>query len=677
MITKQQFTQQNGISDRTFYNWVNTGKIITRYIPSENKTYVIPLNENKIELTKNDLLKVIESFKSEFEEMILQVADGKLELNKCIESIEEKQQWLEMHGVKRICGFKLRSIYNKIDAFKIKLASSEKLELKRKPRKDIGKVRNAILSDANFREKILPELCNFYITNGNYESKDRVSSARLAVDLLIKYAQNELEKGNDEFIEMLVPSCRQAAYRWFLKQLDRLGLKQVTIMANHAGKWREQYEVKNKGAFTNDINFNDYWMMDDHEIHIAGGYEWDETLKEMKMQTLKLWTLIEAYTMKPLAYVLKTGELTSDDVVNVLIQAMSKYGLPAKGILYDNGRITTAEKVEEFVLTVIRHPGIRHLTGSAMTDFNPCRPYTPTDKSNVELFHSIFERESSVFIQNFISGKRENGRHTGLKLSPEECINMVEELKSYYISYLAENGFYQTRLRDRQLKNTGVTISISKHWENCTRDWKFEPIKGEVLRYAYSEKKLVTYSNQVKFKLNRVDQVFVPMEYLSYIYNDKQFMAAYNPNNYAEIDLYAVQRINGEDVYTGEIIKHEPGDLVVTLHNLNHMTSEQRRELVAKLNKQKRKATKEAEKFVKMKANIENPLLTALRVNENNEIIDGQKIVEKEARKIIDGKLEEVAQTVYINAKDVITEPLHVELTDDDVLNILAEDDGK
>lgn len=674
LLSKSDYIKKYNVSAKTFYNRIDAGKLIPRQLPGTNELHVIDDINTGITLNPADIDKLLKSFKAEFEEMILDASEKNVPAKDVFNEIEKKQQWLEAHGVKRICGFRFRSIYNKIAAFQIKKASGLELKLKRKVHKNAGTVYNRVLKNEHLQNLILPELCNFYVTNGTYESKDRVSSARLAVDLLIKYAQDLTNKGDDTFIEMLIPAVRQAAYRWFLKKVNQMGLKQITVLANHAGKWRNRYEVKNKGAFTDDINFNDYWMMDDHEIHISGGLEWDETLKEMKLQTLKLWTLIEAFTMKPLAYVIKTGELTSEDVINVLIQAFSKYGLPKRGILYDNGRITTAEKVHSFVMDVIRHPGTRELTKTCMLDFNPCRAYTPTDKSNIELFHSILERETSPFIQNFIAGKRENGRHTGYKLSPEECINTVDELKNYYITYLSENGFYQTRLRDRQIKQRGITISIQQHFNNCARDWKFTGIDGVTLRAAYSEKKLVTFSNQVKFKVNRVDQVFVPTEYISYIYNDRQFMALYHLNNLNEVCLYAVNRIQGTDINTGEVIRHEPGERVMTLTNLNYMSMDKRRELIARLNKQKRKAIKEGEKFIKMKANIENPLLTSLRVETDDAIVNGQKVIEKEARKIMDGALEDTAKTVYVKASEVMTDAAKPVYNDEDILKILADE---
>lgn len=674
MISKHEYLAAHGISAKTFYNRIDSGKLIPRKLPGTNTLYVIPVEDNRVLLKQKDIPQLLKSFKDEYEEIILDGVEKDVPAKTIFEAIEKKQLWLEQHGVKRITGFKQRSVYNKITAFKVKKAKGEELRLKRKPHKNIGAIYNPILSKPEFRDLILPELCNFYVTNGTYESKDRVSSARLAVDLLIKYAQDCKNNGDTTFIEMLIPSVRLAAYRWFLKQVNKMGLKQVALIANHAGKYREQYAVKNKGAFTDDINFNDYWMMDDHEIHISGGLEWDETLKQMKLQTLKLWTLIEAFTMKPLAYVIRTGDLNSDDVANVLIQAMRKYGLPNRGILYDNGSITTAEKVKNLVTNVIRHPGIKKLTGSTMETFEPCAPYTPTAKSNVELYHSIIERESSPFIQNFISGKRENGRHTGFKLEPEECINTVNELKSYYINYLSENGFYQTRLRDRQIKQQGITISIKQHFENCSRDWKFTGIGDDILHTAFSESKLVTYCNQVKFVLNRVTQVFVPGEYISHVYNDKQYLAKYIPDNYSKIYLYAVHRITGTDIATGEDIRHEAGELVMTLHNMNFMTSEKRKDLVSKLNRQKRKAVKESEKYIKMRANIENPLLTNLHVKANDEIVNGQKLVEKEARKIMDGKLDEAAKQIFVKASDVITEPPAPVYTDEDIMKILADE---
>lgn len=587
--------------------------------------------------------------------------------------IEKSQEYLQSIGVPPVKGFSFSNGWKKYEELRIKNAKGQYLEIKRKTRSDQGSVRNCILKNDDLRSNILPEICYNYYSNATLEGgmgdDMQVSSARNAVDLLLYNVKLELEKGNDQRVELLVPSVRQATYRWFLKWIDNNGIKQVVLMANHYNAWRDKFEVRSKGAFTNDINFMDYWAIDDHKFHVSGGEQWDELLRNLQMEDLQMWSCIDMYTMKPLAYVFLTEAPTSEDIINLLIQAIQGYGLPKKAILFDNGRVVTASNVVKFVEDLKRHPDVyQH---EVLTEaFEPCRAYSPTEKSNIELFHSILEREASPFIKNFTSGRRENGRHSTAKLSPEECENTIEELKQFYTNYF--EGYFLDRPRDLERKGKFIQCSYNELFKNHSREYKFLRIDDSTIRSAYCQSKIITYNAQVKIKINRVEHVWVAQDYFSYIFDGKQFLAKYLSNNLRTLDLYALTRISGVDRYTGEEFYYEKGQLVVTLVNLGMMEKDERKALQVRLNKQKRKALKAVESSIVNAVVAKNPLIAGLEVNSNNELVNIRKKIQKQAKDIVEGKYNEAAKVIHIAAEDVITEAFNPNpMTDDEVLEVI------
>ena len=587
MIPFTDYSRIKNVDPSTVYRWIKAGKIV----PVGNSIYDPELEK----LSDKSKEIIIKEKKREFESLILKAHYNDSLTVPTVQQITEEVKHFQSLGMD-IIGYAERSIYRKI---------KNPSQLKRKVRIDAGNIQNESLLKCY--DLFIGLASKFYLANAK-------KSINYTIDLCIHFAK----KNEDYYDIAAIP--KPTLYRTFRNYISSHSMDEVNDFINHHNIW-DQQKARVTGAFTDDINFMDYFIGDDHKFDIYKVLEFSPLRNKFEDKTLWSYFIIEAKTQKVLSYMVKTSEILSDDVIMLMMQALQIAGKPKCGILIDNGRINQSEDVKSFA---------RKIT----LDINYSKPYQPTEKSPGERIFGYIKNEHDVFFNNFTGSQHATeGKHSGLSMTPAKPDYTLEEFVSSLDNYI--NDFYQNRPRTRKINGKNTTISIKEYFEKSWLSWEPALVDAQELRYAYMKEfpTVKEFRNELTFK----GETYTPHDqYLPMCFNGKKYKIAHNPNDLTQIDLYATRRfVNPE---SGELIN--PDDFVITLYRTRSLANKQ--ESIIKQNKIHKKRIREvAESFIDNAAGSSAELLDMV----NSQVTDNGKI--KHTRKaIVKSVMNEIGSVV-------------------------------
>lgn len=575
MIPIQDYSRLKGVHPGTVYRWIQSGRVL----PVGNNIYDPELEK----LSDKSKEIIIREKVKEFEQLILKAHYDDSLTVPVVQQITTEVKHFATLGM-NIIGYAGRSIYRKI---------KNPASLKRKVRIDAGNICNENLLKCY--DDFIGLASKFYLANAK-------KSINYTIDLVLHFAK----KNEDYFRIAAIP--KPTLYRTFRNYISSHSLDEVNDYINHHNIW-DQQKARVTGAFTDDIKFMDYFIGDDHKFDIHKILEFSPLRNKFEDKTLWSYFIIEAKTQKVLAYIVKTSEILSDDVIMLMMQALQFAGKPKRGILIDNGRINQSEDVKNFC---------RKIT----LDLDYSKPYQPTEKSPGERIFGYIKNEHDVFFNNFTGSDHKNeGRHSSLSMTPDKPDYTLEEFLCSLDNYI--NDFYQTRPRTRVIDGKKNTISIKDYFDKSWLTYEPALIEKRELRFAYMKEfpTVKEFRNELTFK----GETYTPHDqYLGMCFNGKKYKIAYLPNDLSEIDLYATRRfINPE---TGEVIN--PDDFIITLHRTRSLINKQ--ESIVKQNKAHKKRIREAaESLIDVAASTSTEVLNMV----NSQVTDSGKI--KHTRKAI------------------------------------------
>lgn len=624
MQTIDQYIEQTGLSRATVFNHINAGKLLS--YKQNGKTCIFTDEQVKITCPKLQR-QIISSKKAEWNREIInahsQLRAG-IEINKqsIIGSILADVRHWQDKGI-YIPGYSEKSLYRKISLAKVE----------RKSRDDRGILRNSVLKSNSALEKLLSLAAYFYFgdlksNNPLYKHGMTVSNISLVCDLVIKHS-----KENEDYYELAaVP--KPTMKRVLCDEFYSRGYKEKHKWLNHFNQWKNS-RAKVHGAFTQHIEFMDWIIGDDHKSDIDKVLVWNDARKRYELETCKGWHWIEGKTQKVLSYVIKPGELNSEDLILSLMEALMQYGKPNKGILIDQG-IGKSIRFQDFC-------------NRAEVPVEYSKPYEPTHKATIERSFGYIKNEHDTFIKNFVGGNHpEEGRHTSAKLSAETCDITFEQYKKSFDAYI--NDFYETRERNRTIDNKIIHISIRDLFNSYWRNHDKQDIDLRVLRHAAQFEEIRKYQGgMVNFTRKNTRYSYMPKEALPPAFNNRKYKFYFHPFDLSVIDMYSLCYI--EDKTTGWVINRN--EFVCTLHNILAAEPEDRRQDVVKFNRQSEKYLKEYVKVQVDTAIIENNISDAVnsQVEEQGKIINIRKRLEKDALNVI-----KTAMPVN-KIKEIVTNP--------------------
>ncbi|GMU99347.1 MAG: hypothetical protein AMXMBFR51_20820 [Ignavibacteriota bacterium] len=493
----------------------------------------------------------------------------------------------------------------------------------RKERGDKGSIRNQVVAE-NFA-KIL-ELVSFYYF------KDAEGKLNTAIDLALAYA-----KRNENYYELTtLKNYKSTLRRQLSLHFRESGYQTIHDYLNHYNRFKNSLP-RVTGAFTDDIKFMSRIYGDDHKADVASVWVYDDIKKEVVQRQVMIWSWDEPVTMKTWVYC-KAGALNVDDLIQSVIPVILEVGLPREGFVTDNG-IAKSEKWKRFISRLYE------ATGLATNGYRFSPAYEPTSKATTELKHMIWKREFDAYQRNYVAPNKEQGRHTGNALSPEEADMFFEDYKRKFEAYIT--GFYLERERSRNIGGKKVRISIKDYFDKFWQD--YEPIypTPQQIRWALSETKIVTYNNSIT--INK-EQYTDRSDSCPVSFNGQRFIVLYNPYDLQEVDLYALRSFT--DRITG--VYYQEGSYITTLYNTRINTD--KIGTVKRLQKDIRKNIKQLSVSVTALQELENGMPD--EVSGNGEVIERRKTYRKQAEITIKQKIINLPKTQQpLQESEVSNEP--------------------
>jgi transposase InsO family protein len=558
LLTIQQYCNFKGISERHYYRLKKEGSITT--IPGTNYVYT---TEQMLQFTDKDKKFILESKIAKWNSLLKNAHNIYKQHSKptkattqIIHLIETEVSFLKKIGF-IIKGFDRRSLQLKVS----------KGRVERKSREEPKPIRNKVVASA-FNKAV--EL----IFSLNMQRA--ISSVNEAVDRAIHYAKT------DEYY-WEVAACEKYIYtlrRQIKRAMKQMGFKTLHEFLNHYNQFRKKLAYV-KGAFTDDIGFNDVYSLDDHKFDVAGAKVFNPHTGKLEQKQVWSWFVVEMKTLMPLGYMIKTSPFTEEDILRLLMRVFRQYGKPNQKVIMDNGLASS-----ERVLTFLERCGIVHEVQD---------PYCPTQKSPNERLYGLVKNEQDVYSHDFVgSNHPAEGRHAGRQLSPEETLRIIETAQKEYDNYV--NGYLIDRPRTRNIKSippslldNSKRVSIRRLYDFYYQHHTPQLVTDKELRYAYMKYDKTTSFN--KFYITFKKEVYIPISDFSLVLNDPayKFTIAYNPADMNIIDLYSSQDIT--DALTGEFIAR--GQYVCTLESLASLDADEKKRRVAIYNKKINKAMKE------------------------------------------------------------------------------------
>lgn len=614
MLSLDEYIETTGTARRTVFRQLKNGKLLSKKI--EGRTYII--NESKPAtqpLNPKQKAHLVKSIKEKLNDIILYESEDKAE---CVKKIETIIKHWQSQGIV-VKGYTAKSVYRKIS--KAKLNQSLTLApLKRKSRADKGQLRNSNLAKL-LESHILPLAASIYFQNAK-------ANIKLTVDLMIEYA-----KGNEDFYEIAALSPH-TLWKVLRREFMSLGLADKHQHLNHFNLWYQKTKASVTGAFTDDIEFMDWILGDDNKRNVASAWTFNQVTRKKELKQIKSWNWVEAKTGKILSFKNTTSDLSTSDVIETLVEAFQQAGLPKKGIIIDNG-IGSSEGFKSFFEKL--NFSVEQISGpNNKILLKLGKPYHPQDKAPIERSFGWTKDEFDAFRNNFVGDHHKiEGKHTDLSLSPAEADYMFEDYDKQFRLYAF--GFYETRLRKRVVNGRTEQLSIRDYFNREMEKHAVRPVPDRAFRYALQHEREFTYKGGAfSFKLNGFTSDYLPVEYMSSIppsFQGRRFRILYNPQQPQEVDLYSletfVDRIDGLAV--------DAGSFVCTLKAVRSLDQDKQRQ-VALHNKALMKAASKLSVAL-------TPVNILAAVNENAQLIDAPKAVQKEIKKMIveEKPLEKIA----------------------------------
>lgn len=512
-----------------------------------------------------------------------------------------------------------------------------------KKRKDSGIVRNPNMVKAQQRIEAIAG--NLFIKLG--ERNSRFVTTRI---------QELAQKHEDLYEIAAIP--QPTLYRCVNNYLKQY--KDVWEYANAHKKFQNGL-LKVQGAFTDSIEFMDYIAFDDRKADVAGSWYWNEIKGKMELRKVWYWIAIEMLTMMPVGWVILPREPNSEDVINVLIQSMLKVGLPKKGYLYDNG-IGNSVRVQDFMSRVkLQSSGSEYF----VNDFVPVAPYEPTHKSNIELFNRHIKKEFDVLKKNYVGGSRDEVRHSGKRLMPEDCDHLVEE-------YIAEADAYLTgdcvnRTRRKVIKGKMYKTSTNSLFDKFYNQYTPYFLDEKSIRWALMDDTQVkTFRGKISIAYKGVRFDYLPTGYQPAL-EGRKFVTGILPTNRSKIDLFATEDF--VDPLTGE--SFERGKYVTTLSSIRDLPVSERQQLVFKSNTQKMNLAKKLKEKLLETALLQFPDLIPI-VN-TYITVDGKAL---EIRSQLLKRMDKINETTPLNSIAEFIRHEVINITEQAAGGVLTYDDN-
>ena len=576
MLPLDQYMSVTGESRRNTFLKLSDGRLLRKKI--DGQLYIIQPSElHTLNGQQKEL--ILKDKRKEWDSLIMKAHKSpEYKSDVMDEILEDVKAYTDM-GFK-IVGFDIKSLYRKI----------KKGKINRKTRKDKSKPKNSILQNRDVQAKLMKFAQELYYQDSN-------ASIRLLTHRVLFYA-----KQNEELLE-LAAIPQPTLYRFLDERFDENGIKEAHKMINHYDQWNKNKPFV-QGAFTKDIDFMDWLALDDHMIQISGVQVYNELSKKIELKTVYAWFIIEAKTFYPVAYDIQIREFNSNDIKLLMLKALMNVGKPNKGFLMDNGLGSASANLQ-----MLNQLGVGYKT---------TQPYDPTGKATIERFFGLFNRECAALINNYIGGKRIDGRHSTLRLSPEEAMlnwNDIKELVDQYIQ-----GFFLDRPRKRPAISE-KEISIREHYNKESTTFGFDFLKDEDMRFAFNVSEIKKFDGQ-KIMLGK-HGIYVPSEALPSYLNGRKYDVRYNPIDMNEIDMYNLKALRTPE---GDIIG--AGQKVATLMSFTNKGNAQKQELANKVWKDHRKNVRATSKSTVDISMLQNNI-GGTYSNQNADLVDTRKSLEK------------------------------------------------
>lgn len=635
MLKLERYIEVTGESRRNVFLKLADGRLLRKIISGE--LYVIQPSEIS-KLNDKQKALILSDKKKEWDARISFANQNKELRSDVIKEISEDVAGYVSMGFK-VVGYNEKTLYKKISTGKTT----------RSTRKDKSTYKNSILSKPDIQKKILDLATQPVSKNekGLY-FQDTRGSIRFLADR-IQYIAKQRE---DLYEIAAIPF--PTLYRFLNNNLTESGLKEVHVFENHHDQWNKNKPFV-EGAFTSDINFMDWLSLDDHMIQIAGVEVYNELKNKVEVKTVYTWFVVEAKTMMPIAYDIKIRDFNSTDIKLLFMQALMNVGKPVKGFLFDNGLASANSNLQ-----MLNQLGINYRTA---------KPYNPTGKATMERFFGLLNSECSVLINNYIGGKRIDGRHTSLKLSPEAPMITEKDLIELIDNYI--QGFFLDRPRTRKIGSETKRISTREYYEKEYTSFVPEFCDPKQLRFAFMDNVIKKFNGQM-IKLGK-HGCYIPNDALPPALHNRYYDIRYNLLDMNEIDLY-----NIDPLRVGDNFILDKGKYVTTLYSMKNKGNAEKQELVNKTWKQHRKALKDA-------AQTTTDLVV---LNDSNRpttfaspmtIVDTRKTIRQKVMHVLNDETQKLTQVNYGDSAVTVDESPSAELTydSDATESILTFDNGK
>lgn len=647
----EDYITQTGTARRTVFHQLKAGKLLSKKV--NGRTYILTPSLSLLKrgsegevahqspgtgqtVSKKQQKVLIESIKEKLDNIILHESEDKAQ---CVLKIEQIVKHWQSQGIV-IKGYNAKSIYRKITKAKLnQLLTLAPLE--RKSRADKGQLRNRTVAKI-LESHILPLAASIYFQNAK-------ANLKLTVDLMIEYA-----KCNEDFYEIASLSPH-TLWKVLKREFDSLGMADKHQHLNHFNLWYNKNKTSNTGAFTDDIEFMDWILGDDNKRNVASAWVYNPQTRKKELKQIKSWNWIEAKTGRILSFLNTTHELTTDDVIKTLIEALQQSGFPNKGIIIDNG-IGSSEGFKKFFERLNFSTEQINGTGNKII-LKLSKPYHPQDKAPIERSFGWTKDEFDAFRNNFVGDNHKiEGRHTTQCLTPAEADYMFEDYDKQFRLYAS--GFYETRLRRRVINGKTVQISIREYFEKEMERHAIRPVPDRAIRYALQTEREFTYKGGAfSFNLNGFSSDYLPSDFLTTIpssFAGRRFKLLYNPHQPTEVDLYSMETF--QDKIDGLYVT--AGSFVCPLKAVRGFNADKQKQ-VALHNKAMMKAAQNLSIALTPVNVLAAVNLPAGQAGENARLIDTPKLVQKEIKKIIveEKPLEQIA----VEAEKRVTQKLNLQ----------------
>lgn len=531
---------------------------------------------------------------------------GQKDKREVIDNVTRLVNYYEKDLKVKLTGYSYKSIIAKING---------KRAIYSKTRSDKFSIRNEQL--AKSFPKLRELAANIYFNNA-------YANLHSAVKLIKHYALT-----HEEYYELAAIS-EHTMYRQLKLDFKQSGFVDLHQYWNHYNLFKNALPTV-PGAFTDDINYKDYYIIDDHKSDVFKVKVYDEKQRKVVEKQVFIWTCLEAKTMDILSIRIKFDSFTSDDLIELVAEAILIHGLPNKAISADNG-LGRSDEFQNFINRI----------NTGLDDqiyISYSRTRTPTNKAPVERSFGLIKMELDAFHKNFVSpNKEKDSRHETDCLTPPEADRFFEDYKKELLNYI--DTWYKDKPRTRTINGKKEKITIRQYAEREAVNHQMRVVTPRQMRYAISREKIVTLKYR---EITFMGQSYLTMENIPLNYNNAQVRVLYYPGNLNEVDIYAVDDML--DRTTGTLINK--GEYICTMYNTR--VHPEKYQVVAKTRKAITKNVREIAKNIMHLSDLDErayPGLLPITMTPNGELIEERKIAAKAVENTLNEKIESLPEMV-------------------------------